>query len=132
MTYYDDAELMAIQVVKECARENYATEGRSKEIPDLVMQFYRQHGSNGMHALVIALGRLAATSWTAALHDRLGHFPSEDEMLAELDSFEMHKIDQHQYEQDNPEDVGDLPDRAPRWPRPVGVSVLKFERPICR
>src|SRR5260221_2134250 len=105
MPDYDDAELMAIQVVKECARESYATAARSGEVVSLVMQFYEQHGSDGMHGLVVALGRLAANSYSVVLSQRLGHFPTQDEMLAELDSFEMHKIEQHQYEQDNPEDA---------------------------
>ena len=104
MTFYDDAELAAIQVLRESAEEHYdrqAVDRVGKIASGITMPLYEQHGSEGLHALIIALGRQWATSWTAALEKRLGHYPSREEMLTEIDSYEMYKIEQHVTEEED-------------------------------
>jgi len=103
--FYDDAEMLALQIVRECAKENYSG-ARSEEMyakvyDELLVPLIERHGGHGALGLVIAMGRLAANTWSAVLENRLGHFPTEDEILAELDSFEMHKLDQQQEDEED-------------------------------
>ena len=109
MEIYNDAELTALQVVREAVTEAYSGAGRTAQVFEAIRPYVEKYrsedGDNGaVTGLVVALGRLAETAWTLVLRERLGHYPTQEEMLTELESFELHKIEQHQYEQDNPED----------------------------
>lgn len=87
-------------------QENYSRETSSSEMYttvhlDLLVPFIERHGGHGVLGLIIAMGRLTASTWSVVLDRRLGHFPTEDEMLAELDSFEMSKLDQQQGDEED-------------------------------
>jgi hypothetical protein len=102
---YDDAELVALQVVREAISEETAAAGYSytEAVTQHLLAMQERQGDATAVAVTAALGRLVTTAWSAVLHDRLGHYRSPEEMLAEVDSFEMHKMEQHQFEQDEGE-----------------------------
>jgi hypothetical protein len=104
-TVYDDAELLALRVVCEAVAEKITGEGRSEQVHEALVPYLQKYrtGYSDMNAvlgLVVALGRLAETTWEAVLQQRLGHYPTEGDWAAELESFEVHKLMQHQ----DPED----------------------------
>jgi hypothetical protein len=105
MSIVDDAELLALRVVCEAVAEKITGEGRSEQVHDALVPYLQKHRTgyidmNAVLGLVVALGRLAETTWTAALKQRLGHYPTNGDWAAELESFELHKLKQHQ----DPED----------------------------
>jgi hypothetical protein len=84
--FCDDAEMLALQVVRECARENYSRETSSSEMYttvhlDLLLPFIERHGGHGVLGLIIAMGRLTASTWSVVLDRRLGHFPTKTRCL---------------------------------------------------
>lgn len=98
---YDDAELLAIQIIRDAAAEWSASPdySLSQLINDHLLGFQAQHGTDGAVAgLVVALARFAAVSL-------IGKTGSSANAAAFLDDFELHKIEQHQYEKDHPGDV---------------------------
>jgi hypothetical protein len=107
-TLYDDAELVALQMVREAVLEDGAPpeHSYSAKVLERLIEMQERHGSPTHIAVPAALARLVVVAWSAALTSRLGHLPSQEEMLAEVDRFEMHKIEQHQAERDDPEDDG--------------------------
>lgn len=105
MTFYDDAEIAAVEILRRAAEEDGGP-SRSKEMADLVVQFYSQHGSDGIHALVIALARWNTIAFSALAEQQgipLDQF---------LDQWEMHKLIQHtdEDEDDEPADLNWWPD----------------------
>lgn len=110
MKIYDDAELTALQVVREAVTDGYSGAGRTAQVFEAIKPYVEKYRNeddgdgSAVAGLVVALGRLARTAWSVVLHERLGHYPTQEEMLAELERFELYKIEQHQYEQDNAED----------------------------
>jgi hypothetical protein len=104
-TIYDDAELTALQVVREAVAESYDGEGHTAKVLEIIKPYVEKHrtadgDATAVVGLVVALGRLAETTWSVVLHNQLGHYPTEQEFAARLDSFELHKLEQHQ----DPED----------------------------
>jgi hypothetical protein len=95
---YDDAELAALEVVREAVMEFYG-EPRSAEILEAAMPLVEKHDIKGMQALIVALARLTANTWIVQQQCKQGispNFPTEEEMLAALESFELHKLEQHE------------------------------------
>ena len=98
---YGDAELLAIQIVREAAAEwSFAPDySLAKLVNDHLLAFQEQHGCDGaIVGLVVALSRLSALFLA-------GQGVPQEGIPGFLDDFEMHKVEQHQYEKDNPDDV---------------------------
>jgi hypothetical protein len=96
---YDDAELAAVQIIREADAEWNDPKAHSGAMSEHMMAFYMQHGSPGMHHLVIALARAAGALLRVHAQDT-GQATTEI-----LDKLELGKIEQHQYDKDNPWDV---------------------------
>jgi hypothetical protein len=71
---YDDAELVALQVVREAIKENYSDSGSSRAIWDRVTPYVEKYAADGPEAvnaailgLVAALGRLTTVHWSVVL-----------------------------------------------------------------
>ena len=66
-TIYDDAELIALAVVREAVAESYDREGHTAQVKDIIRPYIEKYRTeNGDDAgavvgLVVALGRLAET-----------------------------------------------------------------------
>ncbi len=98
---YDDADLTALAVVREAVAESFTDENCGPavlEVMRLYLEKYRtdEHGGGAVPALVIALGRLTGALSLVVVEKRLGRFPSQDEMLAELDRYELWMLEQQQ------------------------------------
>jgi hypothetical protein len=99
---YDDAELTALAVVRAAVAESFTGGSCGPAVLEAMRSYLEKYGTyqdgdvTAMIALTAALGRLAGTAWLVAAERRLGRFPSRDEMLAELDSFELGMLEQHQ------------------------------------
>ncbi len=96
MTFYDDAEFAAIRLTREALAEDGGTP-RSVDMHEVVFDMFKRHGSNGVSALAIALGRHLASTLAVIAHSR-GVTTGEV-----LDAFELHKLEQHQLELDEGE-----------------------------
>ena len=91
---YDDAELLAIQIVREAAAEwsSASDYSLSTLINDHLLAFQEQHGTNGaIVGLVVALSRMSALFLA-------GRPVSREGIPGFLDDFELGKVEQHQNE----------------------------------
>ncbi len=100
MTFYDDAELTAVRMLRLAVEEHYllGSESRSVAMSDVVVDIFEQHGQDGIKGLAVALARFGGNAVTYAAKLQ-GVTPAQW-----LDQWEMHKLEQHQQEQDDPED----------------------------
>lgn len=89
MTFYDDAELRALAVVREALAEGHTGDARSMGMHEHTMAIFKQHGPDGLAALVVALGRFGANALTV-----LAKKDSKDP-VAMLEELELHKLEQH-------------------------------------
>jgi len=96
MTFYDDAELAAVEATRLAVAE-WEGAPNSKGIHDLTMRLYAQHGSDGIAGLVVALARQNATALSVVATQR--GVPISDL----IDSFELHKLEQHDLEREDEE-----------------------------
>ncbi len=92
-TFYDDAEFYAIALAR-IAAEEMDTDPRSQAMLDKAQELIARHGQEGLDGLIVALSRLAATA-TLPTARREGLTVPEF-----LDSFAMHKAEQHADEED--------------------------------
>jgi hypothetical protein len=84
---FDDAELAAIQVIREAAAEWGDAKAHSDQMSEHLMTLYNQHGSPGMHGLVVALAR------SAGVLLRLHAQATGRDASQVLDELELHKIE---------------------------------------
>jgi len=99
MALYDDAELTALAIVREAVTEDASPpEGYSysKAVNGHLLTMQERHGPAGLTAVAAALGRLVTVALTAPAK-------SWDSLPDVLADFEMHKMEQHQFEQDEGE-----------------------------
>lgn len=100
MTFYDDAELAAVEAVRVAVAEEDGRP-RSVEIYAVTMRMFERHGWDGLAALVVALARHQASAL-----DALAHFRGDTTAGQLVDEFEMHLLAQHEGERDT-DDRGD-------------------------
>jgi hypothetical protein len=95
VTFYDDAELAAVAILRLAHSENDDGSSRSAEIHDVLYRLFEQHGANGIDALVLVLGRHLAAAFLTIAHEQ----QRPVEQL--LDEWEMHKLTQPFEEDDD-------------------------------
>ncbi|MDQ1495548.1 MAG: hypothetical protein QOG69_2031 [Actinomycetota bacterium] len=88
MTFYDDAELAAIEIVRLAGSED-SSRSRVAEMHEVTTRVFARHGNAGVSALVIALARHQSAAILALARYR----GVTVEYL--IDDFEMHKLEQH-------------------------------------
>jgi hypothetical protein len=96
---YNDAELTALAIVREAVTEDASPpEGYSysKAVHDHLLTMQERHGPAGLTAVAAAFGRLVTVALTAPAK-------SWDSLPGFLEDFEIHKMEQHQLEQDEGE-----------------------------
>ncbi|GAA1819310.1 hypothetical protein [Actinomadura chokoriensis] len=89
MTFYDDAELRALAVVRESLAEDEDGDSRTQAMHRHAVEMFEQHGSDGLTALVVALGRFGGNALTV-----LARRDNRDP-VSMLEEFELHKLEQH-------------------------------------
>jgi len=89
MTFYDDGEIMAVELVRRAGAEQESLDAMSTEMHQITMQVYADHGSDGIAGLVVALARWNATAFRKIAKDQgktFGQF---------MDEWELSKLEQH-------------------------------------
>jgi hypothetical protein len=103
---YRDARLLAIAAIREAALEFDDTEGHTRQIYERAAPYVEKWSSTeddssaALLALIVAMARLAFVHWRSTLELRLGHVPSQEETLADLDRWEMGDLESWEREQD--------------------------------
>ncbi len=93
-TFYDDAELAAVEAIRRAATELSSNEPRSADVHEMTLRMYEQHGSSGVAALVVVLAR-----WMSLTFKTLAE--QQGQTLAQyLDGWDMHVMEQHEHEEE--------------------------------
>lgn len=89
MNVYDDAEIAAVEAVRQAQAEDEDGRTRSAEIIAIALRMNERHGWTGVVSLIAALARWNATAFRV-LAEQEGKTAEQF-----IDEWEMHKLTQH-------------------------------------
>jgi hypothetical protein len=88
-TLYDNAELAAIEMVREAHKESMSPDPRSMEILAVAQRLQEQDGPEALAGILVALSRMAYSLWQFHAEQFGETVPNE------LDAWTLHKLEQH-------------------------------------